>query len=329
MIKGRKIKVFYFFLIIFLVIMPSAVARFTSKNSFTGSLNIYNHPGGSKDLGSKILDSYGGKSSIKNKTKPDFNKVATTKEGVFMAEDDYGESYYYRGVADNWLSFAGFYWRIICINGDGSIRLIYSGTKDNHTGKGPFIGNTAYNYSDSSESYLKYENSNLKNYIDRWYESKLKGKPEEKFLADSTFCNDMSYVGADSLGNIYYNYHTRITKTKKPTLKCIRKQDVLTQSNGKLRYRIAIINGDETAFAGGTSDKGNTKYYLSADDLYYALNASAKLYNNWLGCGVLNNGIIGGTILKPEFGVRPVINLKPEVIIASGDGTESNPYVIK
>ena len=53
-----------------------------------------------------------------------------------MAEDDYGESYYYRGKADNWLSFAGFYWRIIRINGDGSIRLIYSGTKDNHTGVG-------------------------------------------------------------------------------------------------------------------------------------------------------------------------------------------------
>ena len=38
------------------------------------------------------------------------------------------ESYYYTGNPDNWVSFAGFWWRIIRINGDGSIRMIYQGT---------------------------------------------------------------------------------------------------------------------------------------------------------------------------------------------------------
>ena len=39
-------------------------------------------------------------------------------------------SYYYIGNPNNWLQFAGFYWRIIRINGDGSIRMIYQGVAD-------------------------------------------------------------------------------------------------------------------------------------------------------------------------------------------------------
>ena len=68
------------------------------------------------------------KTNIKAKGTPDFSKTATTDEGLFMAEDDEGESYYYRGaVKNNYVSFAGFIWRIIRRNGDGSVRMIYSG----------------------------------------------------------------------------------------------------------------------------------------------------------------------------------------------------------
>lgn len=59
-----------------------------------------------------------------------------SKSGLYKSEDDDGTTYYYRGVVNNnWLEFGGFYWRIVRINGDGSIRLIYSGLKNsNHTG---------------------------------------------------------------------------------------------------------------------------------------------------------------------------------------------------
>ena len=50
---------------------------------------------------------------------------------VCSAPDDYGTSYYYRGIPDNnYVKFAGFYWRILRINGDGSIRMIYAGDAD-------------------------------------------------------------------------------------------------------------------------------------------------------------------------------------------------------
>ena len=77
-----------------------------------------------------------------------FANVATTAadSGIFTAADDDGASYYYRGVINNnWVSFAGFYWRIIRINGDGSIRMIYSGTaSSNHTGANAAIKNSTF-----------------------------------------------------------------------------------------------------------------------------------------------------------------------------------------
>lgn len=47
---------------------------------------------------------------------------------ICSAPDDYGTSYYYRGNVDNnWVKFAGYYWRILRINGDESIRMLYAG----------------------------------------------------------------------------------------------------------------------------------------------------------------------------------------------------------
>ncbi len=48
-------------------------------------------------------------------------------KGLYQATDDYGTTYYYRGnVKNNIVKFAGFYWQIVRINGDSSIRLIYN-----------------------------------------------------------------------------------------------------------------------------------------------------------------------------------------------------------
>ena len=86
------------------------------------------------------------KTNIKSKGTPDFSKTATTDEGLFMAEDDKGESYYYRGaVKNNYVSFAGFTWRIIRRNGDGSVRMIYSGKSTTDTGEAVTIGNSQFN----------------------------------------------------------------------------------------------------------------------------------------------------------------------------------------
>ncbi len=98
------------------------------------------------------------KTNIKSKGTPDFSKTATTDEGLYMAEDDEGESYYYRGaVKNNYVSFAGFTWRIIRRNGDGSIRMIYSGKSTSDTGTTVTIGKSQFNSKYWDPAYVGYK----------------------------------------------------------------------------------------------------------------------------------------------------------------------------
>ena len=101
------------------------------------------------------------KTAIKAKGTPDFSKIApndSETDGLYMAEDDEGESYYYRGaVKNNYVSFAGFIWRIIRRNGDGSVRMIYSGKSTSDTGDAVTIGNSQFNSKYWDPTYVGYK----------------------------------------------------------------------------------------------------------------------------------------------------------------------------
>ena len=60
--------------------------------------------------------------------------VSTVSEALLTAaEDDYGTSYYFRGaVTNNYVEFANKCWRIVRVDGDGSVKLILH--NDNPTG---------------------------------------------------------------------------------------------------------------------------------------------------------------------------------------------------
>ena len=68
---------------------------------------------------------------------------------VCSAKDAYGTSYYYRGnVTNNYVKFADKYWRIVRINGDGTVRVIYDGTSAHANGEKSTdrqIGTSAFN----------------------------------------------------------------------------------------------------------------------------------------------------------------------------------------
>ena len=76
-------------------------------------------------------------------------KVEATDGYVCSASDAYGTSYYYRGnVTNNYVKFADKYWRIIRINGDGTVRVIYDGTSAHANGESSTdrqIGTSAFN----------------------------------------------------------------------------------------------------------------------------------------------------------------------------------------
>ncbi len=155
-----------------------------------------------------------------NEGTPNFADPATTDEGVYAMEDDYGTSYYYRGaVENNYIKFGDFYWRIIRINGDGSLRIIYDGTRRHKNG----ISNEdrlaykekAFNAKDNDTKYAGWmyggiqgeasiskeqaqtneTNSNIKTLVDSWYKTNIVDKNLGDRVADVIFCNDRSTPG--------------------------------------------------------------------------------------------------------------------------------------
>ncbi|MCM1052909.1 MAG: hypothetical protein NC483_02910 [Ruminococcus sp.] len=129
-----------------------------------------------------------------------FNQVIgeSTYGTIYESEDDDGTTYYFVGnPLDNWVEFGGYYWRIIRINGDGSIRMIYQGrTQDANgkklepqaTGEETQISTGAFNDKYDSNAYVGFmygtpnsstyeathengNNSTIKQILDNWFAS--------------------------------------------------------------------------------------------------------------------------------------------------------------
>lgn len=78
--------------------------------------------------------------------------------GLYPMIDNDGISYFYRGnVQNNYVSFAGYTWRIVRRNGDGSVRLIYSGTSPTDTGTNVTIAQSVYNDKHYMPAYSGYK----------------------------------------------------------------------------------------------------------------------------------------------------------------------------
>ena len=211
--------------------------------AFTGKIYVTNHSCSTSEPSYiTLLKAYGGKDNITELPDSAFASATTASDkGMYAKADDYTattgmKSYYYRGAVDNnWVKFGkdstgkDIYWRIIRINGDGSIRMIYSGTtaptestKVVMTGTGTQItvDNTntfKFNSSYNKAEYVGYQyingqqhgygkcdgtnasctvngntvyNSTIKQAIDKWYAgTTLK---DNDLIADQIFCNDRS-----------------------------------------------------------------------------------------------------------------------------------------
>ena len=250
------------------------------------------------------------------KTTSGFNSVATKDEGICSTEDDIGTSYYFRGAStNNYVYFANFYWRIIRINGDGSIRMIYDGTNKHQNGenssssiKDRRINSNNYNYDNYDNKYVGYmygtssgsyslthENkydSKIKEDVESWFYDNIELKGYSNYVSDAIYCNDRTLSYGDGIGDNWTKYGAfdRLWDNRNPSLICKRKEDRFTQSeefyngNGKLKYPIGLISADEVAFAGGVSSLNNENtgnpnkyYYLYTGGTYWTMSPTYHL----------------------------------------------------
>ena len=213
-----------------------------------------------------ILANNGGAASMTTLTSTDFANVTTASDkGMYKAQDDLGMSYYFRGAVDNnWVKYGKYtkdtyytydgdynyslvsscdgldncfkiaskgddmYWRIIRINGDNSIRMIYAGTyapdantKVTLTESGNFdddgnliggqktaVGNSKFNQNYDSAEYVGYmyeigkqhgtsQSSDIKTYLDNWYANYTDLNKTGTKITDQIYCNDRTASTSD------------------------------------------------------------------------------------------------------------------------------------
>ena len=293
-------------------------------------------------------------------TRSDFSTAFTTSNNgntIYKASGQDGkDTYYFAGqVTNNYVKFANKYWRIVRINEDNSVRLIYAGTSASDTAA--FINTSQkYNSSTNNSAYVGYmytasqqygtgTNSSIKTVVDNWYTSNLSSY-SGYISKTAIYCNDRT-VGSGTWSatgdTFYYAAYTRLYTNKTPTFTCSNANDRFTAStttgNGKLTYPIGLITADEISYAGGLYGTNNTSYYIAQNassgaswwwtmSPYFWNSNGSYAYMFYVGgsssTGRLNNNYVIGT-----RGVRPVISLKSCVLASGGDGTASDPYTVE
>ena len=288
-----------------------------------------------------------------NQTTPDFSQVATTDEGMFADFDNEGVTTYFRGaVTNNYVKFANFWWRIIRVNGNGSIRLIYDGTTAHANGESSTdrqIDTSAFNTNSNDNAYVGYmygtpgsstheathaniNNSAIKTILDSWYESNLSNH-SDYIDTEAGFCGDRTPYSGSGTGTTrtYYAPYNRLFTNKTPSFECTNNSDLYTTTgsedgNKALQYPIGLISTDEVAYAGGVYNTSNSSYYLCIRNVYWTMSPSS--YNS--GAGVFcvgSNGRLGWYGVRSAVGVRPVINLRGDLFV-TGTGTSTDPYEV-
>jgi len=289
-------------------------------------------------------------------TKEEFKKIIT-EAAMYQAEENGGISYYFAGNStNNYVKFAGYYWRIIRINYDGTIRMIYAGTTSNATGSSAALPTTsAFNTNNNLAEYVGYKytlnmihgNSNdstIKTALDNFYRNTFKDKDAEKYIdKNASFCNDRSVSTGSGFGSsaanfkAYYRFFTSSdgsipdTTTLIPTLDCENKKDLFTsvnasKGNKSLAYPIGLITADEIVYAGGRYEGTNTSFYLNTGVGFWTMTPHRQAASDTR--VYVYTTKLANNKSSTAYGVRPVINLRADLIL-KGEGTSTSPYEVE
>jgi len=275
-------------------------------------------------------------------------------------------SYYFRGnVKNNYVNFAGMCWRVVRIEGDGSVKLILEDRNEQCNDKeGRDLNNNGTyftgNWSDgnkyefghnksvfqSNEDYvadfINYEDEDGLQYSFKSFQSILTTKISEEYDGEEIYdklkidewCYDYEVKMIDDIENHYYGANKRIQFDKNPSLKCSGTK--LTKFKDETNMYVSTLTADEVVFA-GTTYENNFNYYLIND---YAKNKLAwwTLSPSYMFGGAswdyiyylnVNGEFNIGWAYEKSNSSRPAVTLKSTTEISSGFGTQDSPYIIK
>jgi len=255
-------------------------------------------------------------------------------------KDGDNDSYYFRGlVYDNYVEFNNMCWRVLRIEGDGSVKLMLSkqdrcSTITDSDRSTAFIGWSGYGYKISDSGFYDtgmkvadYQNSTngMKVKLENWYNASFKDNNVKNKIKLDTWClgGDINYKYDFYKDNTawYYSAHENIGNIT--NMEC--KFDEETVSS-----KIGTINIHEFVLAGGTwlSDLVYSHYLKenAKDNWYWTL--SRYQFRGMDRMYVINLSKWDDEPINQDFSVRPSITLKSGVFITDGTGLKGDPYII-
>ena len=282
------------------------------------------------------------------------------------AEDDGGTTYYFRGnPTDNYVNYAGMCWRIVRIQGDGSIKLVLASEKtcsttnlttssgfatDGAAGTQGTILTANYGYKMVGSYYINdYINSasstnNARTKLNAWLERKITSESDKALLKNETWCigdqtNGYSYddtgevVGTvsdliNSGTSFEFTAGNKYFVTKTPSYKC-----ETTGVDGEIDInKVGMLTFDEIVYAGG-GKSSNSNYYLNNNattNNWWALSPSVfdSVDGGVSSFYVRSYGNVGSHVYSDLGALRPAVTLLSSTQITGGNGTVSNPYTI-
>ena len=255
-------------------------------------------------------------------------------------------------------------WRIVRIQGDGSIKLVLASEKtcsttnlttnsgyatDGAAGTQGTILTANYGYKMVGSYYINdYINSasstnNARTKLNAWLERKITTEEQEKYLKDENWCigdltNAYSYDDTGEIvgtvdemisngENFEYTAGNKYYVTKTPSYIC-----ETTGKTGEIdTNKVGMLTFDEIVYAGGGKNS-NSNYYLynnATTNYWWALSPdfsdSGYAYSFFVSdAGGLNNDFVYDSL----NGLRVAVSLKSSVVFKDGDGTLEKPYIL-
>ena len=263
------------------------------------------------------------------------SEAATTDEGLIKGGiDDYNSNmYYFRGkVENNYIKLGEDLWRIVKVNGDGSVKIILNDLVLDENGEAVL---TQYNTESSATNInvaldlLDFKNSTLLTELKKYYNEKLLDYDE--VIENTKFCADLSYQISGS--SYWFKTYNRLHNLSSPISKC-------SSTSYIYEEKIGSLTSDEAVYAGAASYVTNSNKILNKS-LYLHINNYKSRYFHIISPSIyyggskqisnlvydIANGGLVGSDLENKMALRPVISIKGDTK-AKGSGTINDPYVL-
>ena len=241
------------------------------------------------------------------------------------------------------------YWKIVRVNGDGSLRLIYNNCVNITTGEISHmssvdtllcgVGSTPYNLEINDPKYSGYTYDNgtdsfIKKEVDTWYNNTLGSNSlyDSKVIL-GRYCSDSSKF-LEQEGNIAFSsmdrlgqYTNDFAKDNAPSFIC---PETTESYGGSYRLKAGLITADELAYAGESYAVTGNSYLNTGTDVipYWSMTPllfSSNISTVWS----FDISFLLVQTVNSDYAVRPVINLTTENMTLTGEGTIDNPYILE